>query len=121
MRKSLVVLGLLLVASLPLHAKTSFSGTYAVSGINPGVGPYSGTLTVVARGEVYDVMWVIGNVQYSGIGVVVNDVLSVAYIAADRSWMGVIVYRQRLDGSLEGKWAVQGCPGRPGTEAAVRK
>jgi hypothetical protein len=123
MRKSrLVVLALLvLVAVAPLGAKTAFSGTYTINGNNPGVGPYSGTLTITASGEVYNVYWAIGNLQYAGVGLVVNDTLSVAYSAADRSWLGVIAYRARPDGSLEGKWAVQGRAGKPGTETAVRK
>ncbi len=123
MRKSsLVILGLLvLVISLSLSAKPAFSGSYTINGNNPGVGPYKGTLTITARGDVYDVSWAIGNLQYSGVGLVVNDTLSVAYSAADRSWIGVIAYRQRADGSLEGKWAVQGRAGKPGSETAVRK
>lgn len=123
MRKSrLVVLGLLvLVISLSLSAKPAFSGSYTINGNNPGVGPYKGTLTITARGDVYDVYWAIGNLQYSGVGLVVNDTLSVAYSSADRSWIGVIAYRQRADGSLEGKWAVQGRAGKPGSETAVRK
>ena len=124
MRKSrLVALGLLILVavSLPLGAKTAFSGTYSINGNNPGVGPYKGTLTITARGEVYDVYWAIGNLQYSGVGLVVNDTLSVAYSGADRSWLGVIAYRARPDGSLEGRWAVQGRAGKPGTETAVRK
>lgn len=123
MRKSnLVALVLLVIAvSLPLQAKVAFSGTYSINGSNPGVGPYKGTLTITARGDVYDVYWAIGKLQYSGVGVVVNDTLSVAYSDASRGWIGVIAYRQRADGSLEGKWAVQGRAGKPGSETAVRK
>ena len=123
MRKSrLVALVLLVLAvSLPLQAKVAFSGTYSINGSNPGVGPYKGTLTITARGDVYDVYWAIGKLQYSGVGVVVNDTLSVAYSDASRGWIGVIAYRQRADGSLEGKWAVQGRAGKPGSETAVRK
>lgn len=121
-RGTLAALALLMVvASIPADAKTVFSGTYAVSGSNPGVGPYKGTLMIVPRGDVYDVAWQIGNLTYAGVGVVVNDTLAVAYTGADRSWMGVIAYRARADGSLEGKWAVQGRAGKPGTETAVRK
>ena len=122
MRIRLVAVGLLILAvALPSSAKTAFSGSYTVNGSNPGVGPYKGTLTITARGDVYDVSWAIGNLQYSGVGLVVNDTLSVAYSGGDRSWLAVIAYKQRADGSLEGKWAVQGRAGKPGTETAVRK
>lgn len=112
---------LLVLLAFSLHAKTGFSGTYTVNGNNPGVGPYKGTLTITPRGEVYDVYWSINNVAYSGVGIVVNDVLSVGYTGADRSWLGVIAYRQNASGALEGKWAVQGRAGKPGSETAVRK
>jgi hypothetical protein len=123
MRRTLIVPGLLvLLLAAPLDGKTAFSGTYSINGNNPGVGAYKGTLTIVPRdGDVFDVHWAIGNLQYTGVGLVVNDTLSVAYSGGDRSWLGVIAYRQRADGSLEGKWAVQGRAGKPGTETAVRK
>src|SRR5688500_3629523 len=99
MRKSsLVDLVLLVLAvSLPVQAKVEVSGTYSLHGSNPGVGLYKGTLTITARGDVYDVYWAIGKLQYSGVGVVVNDTLSVAYSDASRGWIGVIAYRQRAD------------------------
>lgn len=74
---------------------------------SPGAGPYKGTLTIAPRGDVYDVHWVVGAAQYLGVGVVVNDTLAVTYSgAADRSWSGVIAYRQRADGALEGRWTL---------------
>jgi hypothetical protein len=112
---------LLLLLALSLSAKTGFSGTYTVNGTNPGVGPYKGTLTITPRGEVYDVYWAIGNQQYGGVGIVTNDVLSVGYTGGDRSWLGVIAYKQNASGNLEGRWAVAGRQGKPGTETAVRK
>ena len=124
MRKAAIALALglgLFIAAGTAQGKTAFSGTYAVKGTNPGVGNYTGTLTVVARGDVYDVHWSIKTLQYTGVGVVVNDTLSIAYGPADRSWTAVIAYRQKADGTLEGKWAVQGRAGAPGTETAVRK
>ena len=124
MRRSVVAifLGVLIgFSGANAIGRVAFSGTYTVNGNNPGVGAYKGTLTIVARGEVYDVHWAIANVQYAGVGVVVNDTLSVAYSSSDKSWIGVMAYRQRPDGSLEGRWAVQGRSGRPGTETAVRK
>ena len=112
---------ILILVSSPVQAKAAFSGTYAITGNNPGVGPYTGTLTITARGDVYDVYWTIANTHYSGVGVVVNDTLSVAYSAADHSWLGVMAYRTLPNGRLEGKWAVQGRAGAPGTETATRK
>lgn len=114
-------LALLFLVTLSASAKTGFSGTYTVSGTNPGVGPYKGTLTITPRGDVYDVYWAIGNVQYGGVGIVLSDVLAVGYTGGDKSWLGVIAYKQNASGNLEGRWAIAGRQGKPGTETAVRK
>ena len=121
MRKLAFVLGcLILVSALPLQAKSAFSGTYSIKGVNPGVGPYTGTVTITPRGEIYDVLWVMGAVRYGGVGVVSGDTLSVAYAAADYSFMGVMSYTPRANG-LDGKWAVYGGKPKTGTETATRK
>jgi len=121
MRKLAIVLGcLLLVCAISLQAKTAFSGTYSIKGVNPAVGAYAGTLTISPRGDVYDVVWVIGSARYGGVGVVTGDTLSVAYAAADHSFMGVMAYTPRGNG-LDGKWAVYGGGTKPGTETATRK
>ncbi len=122
MRKPALVLACLLVlVALPLSAKTAFSGTYAVSGSNPGVGAYKGTLTIAPRGEIYDVLWTIGKASYAGVGVVNGDTLSIAYSDGSGKWMGVVGYHQRPDGSLDGKWAIYGGNTKTGTETAKRK
>ena len=116
-----VLVFLLLVAAFQAEAKSAFSGTYAINGMNPGVGAYSGTVVITARGDVYDVAWTIANAHYTGVGIASGDTLSIAYSAADHSWLGVMSYSKRPNGSLEGRWAVQGRQGAPGTETAVRK
>ena len=122
MRKLTLALALLLVVfSIPLYAKSAFSGSYTINGFNPGVGAYTGALAIAARGDVYDVYWTIGNVKYSGVGVATGDTLSVAYSDAGKTWLGVMSYRLKANGSLDGKWAVQGRAGAAGTETAVRK
>jgi hypothetical protein len=121
MRKlaSILVCAILFIA-LPLSAKTAFSGTYSIKGTNPGVGPYTGTLTISPRGGIYDVQWVIGTLRYGGVGVVAGDTLSVAYTGTDKSFIGVIAYTARANG-LDGKWAIYGGATKPGTEVATRK
>jgi hypothetical protein len=124
MRRALYPLLIVLVAMTAATAsgKAAFSGTYAISGTNPGVGPYKGTLTIAPRGAVFDVHWSIAGAQYVGVGVVVDDTLAVTYSGAtDRSWSGVMAYRQRTDGVLEGKWTLLGGKPQTGTETATRK
>lgn len=121
-RSALVVLGaLILVAAFPLFGKPGFSGTYSVSGTNPGVGRYTGTLTITPRGEVYDVRWSIAGTSYGGVGIANGDMLSVAYTGGDHTWFGVVTYKQSADGTLNGRWAVAGASTTPGTETATRK
>ncbi|HXH41856.1 MAG TPA: hypothetical protein VNN08_24745 [Thermoanaerobaculia bacterium] len=96
-----------------------FSGTYSVTGTNPGVGNYEGTLRIEPRGDVYEVRWSIANVKYTGVGIVVNDTLSVAYTDANNSFIGVAAYRRRRD-TLDGQWAVKGGTAM-GTETARRR
>ena len=118
-RLGLVLVGLLVLASLSLHGKSGFSGVYSIKGTNPGAGKYTGTLTISPRGDIYAVHWAIGNTQFAGIGVAVNDTLSVAY--SNGTYTGVMAYRQRADGALDGKWAVYGGKTQLGTETATRK
>lgn len=110
----------ILVLALPLSAKPAFSGTYSIKGTNPGVGPYTGTLTISPRGDIYDVVWVIGTLKYGGVGVANGDTLSVAYTGTDKSFIGVMSYTSRANG-LDGKWAIYGGGTKPGTESATRK
>ena len=121
MRKLSLALTLILLMAAPAFAKSAFSGTYAITGKNPGVGSYKGTLTIAARGDVYDVHWAIGAAQYGGIGVANADGLAVAYTGTDRAWVGVMSYKQKPDGSLEGRWAVYGGKTTLGSETATRK
>jgi hypothetical protein len=121
MRKlALVVACLLLVLALPMSAKTAFSGVYSIRGTNPGAGSYTGTLTISPRGEIYDVVWVVGAMKYGGVGVVNGETLSVAYAPSDYKFMGVVSYVASPKG-LEGKWAVYGGKTKMGTETATRK
>lgn len=119
-RFTLVLLSVcFLFAAGSAEAQSGFSGTYAITGNNPGVGVYSGVLTITPHGDLYDVRWAIANLRYSGVGVVVNDTLSVAYSDADHSFIGVAAYRRRHD-SLDGRWAVKG-GATVGSETAVRR
>lgn len=120
MRKLALVAACLLLIALPLSAKSAFSGVYSIKGTNPGVGAYTGTLTISPRGEIYDVLWVVGAMKYGGVGIVNGNTLSVAYAPADYKFMGVVSYTATPNG-LEGKWAVYGGQAKLGTETAKRK
>jgi hypothetical protein len=113
----------LAIFAATLHAQggDSFSGTFTVTGTNPGgAGGYQGTLNIQKREEVYEATWTISNGQkFEGVGVVVDGNLSVGYWASDKSWTGIVVYKAKSDGSLSGIWGGLG-QGRTGTEKAIR-
>jgi hypothetical protein len=108
----------LLFAALSVEARPGFSGTYNITGTNPGAGAYRGVLTITPRGDVYDVRWSIASLKYFGVGIVVNDTLSVAYTDSNHTFFGVASC-QRSGGSLDGRWAVAGGPAVTGTEIAT--
>lgn len=109
-----------LFAAGAAQAQSGFSGTYSITGTNPGVGAYQGTLMITPRGDVYEVRWSIANMKYTGVGIVVNDTLSVAYTDGNLSFIGVAAYRHRRGGYLDGQWAVKGGT-TLGTETALRR
>jgi hypothetical protein len=118
-RFALVLLSVcFLFAAVSLEARPGFGGTYNVIGTNPGVGAYRGVLTITPRGEVYDVRWTIAKLSYYGVGIVVNDTLSVAYTDSNHTFFGIASYA-RSGGSLDGRWAVAGGPAVTGTEIAT--
>jgi hypothetical protein len=119
-RISLVLLSVCFVfAAVGARAQSGFSGTYEINGTNPGAGAYQGTLKITPRGDVYDVRWSIANLTYTGVGIVVNDTLSVVYTDGNLSFIGVAAYRHR-HGGLDGQWAVKGGT-TLGTETALRR
>ena len=124
MRRTRTIFFTLLISLIATSAFAGprFSGVYRVTGTNPGAEadaePYKGALTISARGDGYEVHWAIANDEFSGVGIVVNDTLCVAYAAGDR--VGVVAYRQRSDGSLDGRWTIAGSD-QLGTEQAIRQ
>jgi hypothetical protein len=120
-RFALVLLSVsFLFVAISLEAAPRFGGTYNITGTNPGVGAYRGVLTITPRDDVYDVTWSIAKLKYYGVGVVVNDTLSVAYSDPNHTFVGVAAY-MHSGGSLDGRWAVAGGAAVLGTEIATRR
>lgn len=98
-----------------------FAGTYAVRGTNPGGGGgYTGTVTIRARGEVYDVTWTVGRDEFRGVGIADGDCLAVAYTDPGGSGSNVLIYHADNAGNLSGSWAT-GSLAKLGRETATRK
>ena len=118
----LAVLLVVLMAPVPSNAQYQYAnieGTYSVEGRNVGaIAPYQGSVTISRTGETFSVLWDsvtgIGELQ-KGTGVIVDNVLSVAY-SVGRQDFGIAVYSILDNGrTLEGVWAIHG-DGELGTE-----
>jgi len=80
-------------------------GTYSAKGANPeGKGEYVGNVIISRTKDSYKLVWNVGMV-YIGTGIVVDNVLSVAYTDENKNWFGVVAYRILDDGKkLQGMW-----------------
>lgn len=91
--------------SVPVLADPS--GTYAVTGSNPGGGgTYRGEVAVQSTGQNFDVTWTILRDTFTGTGIAHGDTLSVVYESAT-SIPGVIQMNRTEDG-WEGVWTYIG-------------
>jgi hypothetical protein len=82
-------------------------GTYQLSGGNSkwDGGGYQGEVTIYPQGENYRVVWRIGSSQsQAGVGILYNDILSVAYCDSSNTAWGVVSFRLVADGELQGRW-----------------
>jgi hypothetical protein len=96
---------------------TNVAGQYRVLGTNPNGDRYTGSLEVVAHGDVYEFRWNAGR-QYNGIGVRNGRFVAVAFAnGSDGSGCGVVDYRIMSDGTLDGIWSNWGTDAT-GTERA---
>ena len=108
--------------SAPASAATKdISGSYTVTGQNEGGGGnYGGDLTVTKRDEVYQFSWKSGDKTYDGVGVQAANSVGVSFTeGSDGKGCGVVLYRIKPDGNLDGKagyWGVN----ESETETATR-
>ena len=101
-------------ADLPANV----GGQYKVVGTNPNGDRYSGSLEVLAHGNVYEFKWNAGR-QYNGIGVKNGKTVAVAFAnGTDGSGCGVVNYKIMSDGTLDGIWGNWGIDAS-GTEKAM--
>jgi hypothetical protein len=101
------VAAILLLAAAVTASALDLEGTYAVRGTNPGgQGEYRGEVVITGNGDTYRVVWSVGT-AYVGTGVVLDNVLAVAYVDETQAAVGIVAYRIFEGGDrLEGIW----CP-----------
>ena len=83
------------------------TGTYLLSGGNSkwSGGGYQGEVTIYPQGENYRLVWQIGHQQTQmGVGILYNNILSVAYLDLGTNVWGVASFRLVGDGEFEGRW-----------------
>lgn len=95
------------------------TGTYAGSGTDIGGQQYKVTVEIEKEKDAYQVKWISPNGQgWFGVGIRTGDTLSVSWAGrTDKGVMvGVMVYRIKKDGTLEGTWSMLGAKGVVRTE-----
>ena len=75
-------------------------GQYKLTGRNPNQTTYSGSVSIRARREGFEVGWRIGSTTYRGTGTLDGNILTVNW-----GQPTPIVYALAADGSLRGLWA----------------
>ena len=107
MKKASLALTILLAICLGAPAiAADIEGTYSAVGSNPGgKGQYKGNVIISKTEETYKVVWSVGT-AYIGTGIVIGDVLSVAYTDEAKKWFGIVAYKIKSGGKvLEGLWS----------------
>lgn len=116
MKKLVLAAVLSLIAAQPALAQ-SIGGNYTVEGTNLDGSPYTGTAEIVLTSSTTCVIqWVTGGSTSEGICSRNDDAFAAGYVLGDA--YGLVVYKVRQDGSLEGLWTIAGKEGN-GTEKLI--
>lgn len=103
----LLIAAALLLGTVISASALDIEGAYAVRGTNPGSqGEYRGEVVITKTRDTYRVVWSVG-AAYIGTGIILDDILAVAYIDETQTAVGIVAYRILDNGDrLEGIW----CP-----------
>jgi hypothetical protein len=95
------------------HAQ-DIGGSYTVAGTNHNGSSYEGTATITLTSDTTcEIEWKTGGTESSGICSRNDDAFAAAYVLQDS--VGLVIYKVKPDGSMEGLWTIQG-EGGTGTE-----
>ena len=89
----------------PLNPSTTLAGDYNVTGMNANGSDYGGSLSILSRDEVWQLVWVVGADTYDGVGIDQENVLAAAY---GGDGCGVAAYVLQPNGDLDGVWGIWG-------------
>jgi hypothetical protein len=90
------------------------SHRYRVKGTNPDGSAYSGEAEItIISDTTCAIKWITGSTESTGICMRNGDAVAAGYVLGDA--VGLVIYKLRNDGSLEGTWTIAGKNGT-GTE-----
>ena len=113
MKTFLAALAGLMVSAAGAGAQ-SIGGTYAVAGTNFDGSQYVGTAKIaLTSATTCTIRWQTGGTSSKGICMRNDDSFAASYVMGNV--MGLVVYKVRPDGSLDGLWTIAGQDGN-GTE-----
>ncbi|MEW4455302.1 hypothetical protein AB1L30_21715 [Bremerella sp. JC817] len=97
---------LLLATSTADAAPADLSGMYRCQGTSDQGTPYSGVVEIKQVRKGYQLTWTVDKTKYAGIGFIHDGYLSVAWTVktVNGTAIGVLLYKVKEDGTLEGKW-----------------
>ena len=111
----IATLAALLLAILPAAAVAAdVGGTYSVTGTNLDGSPYEGTARINAKSATAcEIIWTTGKTETRGTCMLNGDAFAAAYALGEKA--GLIIYKVKPDGVLNGVWTLADTNGS-GTE-----
>jgi hypothetical protein len=99
-------MGLALLAATAAQGQ-GIGGRYTIQGTNFDGSPYGGTAEIVLTSDVTcEIYWTTGGTTSRGICMRSDDVFTAGYELSGK--IGLIIYRVRPDGVLDGSWTIAG-------------
>ena len=112
--KRLLPAALLALAFAAPAAAQSVGGHYSVAGTNLNGTTYNGEADIALTSETTcTIKWVTGSTESTGICARNDDSFAAGYVLGDA--VGLVIYKVKEDGSLDGLWTIAGKEGN-GTE-----
>ncbi len=109
-----------LAASTAVFAQDVTAGTYDVEGTNLDGSAYSGTATIALESDTTcSITWETGGTTSHGICMLYDDAFAAGYVLDDA--VGLVVYKVKGNGVLEGGWTITGKTGSGTETLTLRK
>jgi hypothetical protein len=112
--KRLLLSALMALAGVAPASAQSVGGHYKVEGTNLNGSTYSGEADITLTSETTcTIKWVTGSTESTGICMRNDNSFAAGYVLGDA--VGLVIYKVKEDGSLDGLWTIAGKEGN-GTE-----